>query len=392
MGSGLSSWIDSNWLAALGVVAGIWVPYALRPPSARIRYWTTAASSYVAGVESTTLHLRNISDRAVTVDEWRSPLMVVCAEGIDEVLVAGVSHLDIEATAEIVNGERDRVILKIARLDPGDEISFNIRHAKTVKPPGVRGEIRGAPDSLDAALTLSQRLATVPALSIILSIDYLMMSSIAWMAQLRLNESGIIRGMVFALASPLVGIISSLFMGRETRRRHPSRPGCVLLAAGIVWPVFGITGLAVSELDGYRLWYPQFAVFAILAALLQRFVGRTPISARATLMVREEWDGSAAINTLLTSLACAVFAICVAFDADSGAVIWVGVVAAAVYALADLGPRSASRMAVIFGNPSRHLLAPRSRFPHGGIAAQPAHEAPMTSDGADPSNQSSSAT
>jgi hypothetical protein len=361
MGLTIGSWLSNNWLGVLAVVVGVWIPFALRSPPAKIRYWTASDISpiYLIGATCTKLNLRNVGNQAITADQWRVPLSIECADGITGVQVVGVSYPDIKASVQFTRGRPNWATLDISRLDPGDEVAFEIRHGKTSKPPEVKGEIRGAPESLVPGLTMAQRLATLPSVLMGLIAYYIPLSSIAWLAELRLNASDVLRGLLFLLASPLLDIIVSPLLRRKAWEKHPTWTPVLFIGVPFVGIVAGAIGLIVAWLSGYQLWYPQFAAFIALAWLLVRVLTRTPFSAISGVVAREEVRGSRAMATFFTGVTTTAFAACVAAGVKISTLIWVGLIAALVFAISRMDRQSLThRLTAAIGNPRSQLLSP----------------------------------
>jgi hypothetical protein len=373
VGSSISSWLENNWVGVLGLVLGVWIPLALRSPPAKLRYWTASdVGAYFSGATYTKLNLRNVGDRAITVDQWRVPLSVECPEGITEVQVTGVSSHDIEVSVKSTPTEPNQAILEISRLDTSDEVAFEIRHGKARKPPTIKGEIRGAPESLVPGLTVAQRLYTMPFVVMLLTFYYISLSSIAWLAESRLNISGILRGTVFVLASPLADIIGSPLLRRSVQQKHPIRFTVLFLMISIGGAICGVAALVIAWLAGYQLWYPQFAVYLALAFLLVRIITRTPFSSSGGVVSRENYQGSPALVTFFGGITGTAFAACVAMDATVSTLIWVGLIAATVFAISRMNRQSAGqRLSVALGNPRRQLLSPSAGEPSIPVSAPP---------------------
>jgi hypothetical protein len=380
VGSSISSWLEINWLGVLGVVVGIWLPLALRSPPAKLRYWTTSdVGSYLSGTTYTKLNLRNVGDRAITADQWRVPLSVECPEGITEVQVAGISYPDIEVSVKSTATEPNRAILEISRLDTGDEVALEIRHGKTRKPPTIKGEIRGAPESLAAGLTVRQRLYTMPTVAMLLALYYISLSSIVWLTESKLNISGILRGSIFILASPLVDIIESPLLRRNVQQKHPIRFSAILLIAGIGGMIWGGAALVVAWLAGYQLWYPQFALYLVLALLLARVITRTPFSSAGGVVSRETFQGSPALITFFGGITGTAFAACVAAGETVSTLIWVGLIAAMMFAISRMNRQSVGhRLSVFLGNPARQLLSPSAGESSAGEHSTPVSTPPAS--------------
>ena len=106
---------------------------------------------FLFGAVRTKLNLRNIGPQQIEADQWRVPLSVECASEITGIQAVGVSYQDIEVAAQIVGDQPNEATLHVSRLDPGDEVAFEIRHRKAKAPPQLKGEIREAPDPLRKA-------------------------------------------------------------------------------------------------------------------------------------------------------------------------------------------------------------------------------------------------
>jgi hypothetical protein len=75
----VGTWLRDNWLGVLGVVVGVWIPFVLRSPSARLRYWTVPEHLYVSGTAMRTqLNLRNVGSQPIEANQWRVPLSIEC--------------------------------------------------------------------------------------------------------------------------------------------------------------------------------------------------------------------------------------------------------------------------------------------------------------------------
>ena len=291
--------------------------------------------------------------------------------------------------AQIVGDQPNEATLHVSRLDPGDEVAFEIRHRKAKAPPQLKGEIRGAPESFTQGLTLAQRLATLLPVLYLLSLQYLGLSDIVWLIDLRTATGGSGEEILFILASPLVQIVTALLLYRaaiirpSAERYRPSdkrhRTARVLKLANWVYRPHKILKLSswisnsslallplallVAWHTGYRLWYPQFVIFAGVLWLLVRVVTRQSFSSTFGL------SGSArrgsfplllvATAILVDAIGSVVFAWAVAAGATSSTLIFIGLLYALAYAISRMDiDWLRRRLPSALGNPRGRFLEP----------------------------------
>jgi hypothetical protein len=192
-----------------------------------------------------------------------------------------------------------------------------------------------------------------------LALYYIALSSIAWLAESRLNVDGILRGILFLLASPLYDIAVSPFLRRRAWQNHPVRSLVIFSIGGIINVASEVAALIVAWLAGYRLWYPQFAVYLAIAWLLMRVITRIPFSESSGIVARDEFRGSRAVYNFFGGLTGTIFAVCVVADAQNDTLIWVGMIAALVFAISKIDRQSLGhRLSTALGNPRGQLLSP----------------------------------
>jgi hypothetical protein len=314
----------------------------------------------------TRLNLRNVGKQPIEADQWRVPLSVECAEGITEVQAVGVSYPDIKVSVQSTPSEPNRAILQVSRLDPGDEVAFEIRHGKTRKAPQVKGEIRGAPESFVQGLTIAQRLGIMFPVLFLLSLEYVALCIIVWLAQVRLDVSGILQGILFLFASPLLQIPIGAWIYRGATREQPNLSLGLAVLAILVNLVLQPVALVVALLVGYQLWYPQFAVYVAVLWLMVRIITRQPFSANNGLSGPREIRGggpavppSSGITTFIDGVSLAVFAGFVVAGAGTSTLIFVGLIAALANAISRMDRQwLGSRVPLALGNPRSQLLGP----------------------------------
>ena len=147
--------------------------------------------NYVLGSTRTAMYIRNVGNQPIDDDQWRVPLSVECQAGIESVDVIGVSRRDMTASVELVENKREQAILKLSHFDPGDEIALEIRHRKTHSAPQLKGELLGSRDAVVHGLTMKQRSLGAIYIICVGLLDYVELSSIAWLSYSRLTVGGI---------------------------------------------------------------------------------------------------------------------------------------------------------------------------------------------------------
>jgi hypothetical protein len=307
----LLSWLLNNWFGILGVVIGVWVSLALRPRP-RLRFWTIAKEnslSYILGATSTSLNIRNVGNQPIDGDQWRTPLSVECQDGINQIDPVGVSRNDIEVASGLADGQSKEAWINISRLDPGDEVAFEIQHNKTVLAPQLHGELYGYDDSIARGVTLAQRCASYfMFVFFVAPMDYVELSSIAWLKGAILGNGGIVQDGLFLLASPFFSIFFIIpNLRRRYREKHPVRYSAIFLLLVLILAVLRVAAFISAWLEGSRLWFPQFAIYAVAMWVVLRIAGvKAPTAAVG--LTRDEIKISPVIVSIFAALGPTVFA------------------------------------------------------------------------------------
>jgi len=354
-------WLSNNWFGILSLLVGVWVALALRPRP-RLRFWTVgqgASQTYFPASTRTTLYIRNVGNQPIDNHQWRTPLSVECKADISDIDATGVSNADIEASAELIEDNPKEAILKLSHLNPGDEAQFNIKHGRVSSPPQLKGELLSTRDTLARGRTLKQRFAGTYSLAFVLIVDYVEITSIAWLTHSRLTFGGVMRGIVFLLASPFLFIATAPAMRRRTLQKRPMR---VLAVAGIVFIVgmiMKIAAVCIAWLSGFQLWYPEFAIYVVATYIIMLTMGVQ----EAKMDFGLSGPGisvSPAIASFSAALGQTIFAVLVIAGASRDVLIPVGLASILIIAVIRLDrQRLRQRISIAIGTPrGRSMLYP----------------------------------
>lgn len=360
----MANWLIDNWLGIAGTVIGLWTSFALRPRP-NLRYWMLGdgpIGTYLGGSKLTKLHIRNAGSETVSEDRWRTPLVIESTTTIEHVTATGVSHVDIRAAGAPLEQQRNVARLSISHLEPGDEVSFEVRHEPTYRAPYLRGEIQGHREGLARRLTVGQR-AYGLALSClyVLPMDYLELACLAWL--FRSHSPGAVwRWLLFGLSSPLPTIAAVLlllvFARRENRAAALAQFGCALIAfTTVLRPV----SLLVAWLVGAQLWYPELALFAMAQLLIYATIG-VGLGAGMGLSRPEHHERTNPLAiTVVGGVTATVFVLAMLRGVEGSSLILLGVGCTLLAALVRLDPAQLRhRLTVALGGHRRQLLPPQS--------------------------------
>jgi len=303
------SWLSANILGIVSAVVGVYVTLVIRPRP-KVRFWACADGDrfdvYRQGATSTSFYIRNVGNQPISDNQWRVPLSIEYGDAnIDHIRVFDATREDIHVLPNLSTSEPSKAWIKIDCLDRGDVVKVHIKHSNATEAPQLHGELSGYHGPIARGFTIGQRSSAYLVTLFYLAVAYLQLSSIFWLRDSRPSVAGVAQGAVFLLASTFlpIALVAPTVMHRAQPVWLPGYQAVINLALAVL----GVVAIVLASLDGMRLWFPQFAVY-IVVALIAMWIAGAQVSVALSGQTREKATASPAVRIISWALFATIFA------------------------------------------------------------------------------------